>query len=133
MYNYKIIDYPNGTLQVRYYSKPVITEREIEEFENCLITSFDDLKPDKHVLSDEDIKRIETIKEREKEIEERDKMLAKMYWDKGNANRAKNKVYEYSRSFIVSMRIISSSDKTCLSGFKSSNEVIKQFTNSSIS
>lgn len=99
MYNYKIVDYPNGTIQIRYYSKPVVSEREIEEFENCCITSFDELKPDNHVLSDEAIKRIEAIKEREKEIEERDKMLAKMYWDKSNANRAKNKVYEYSRSY----------------------------------
>ena len=99
MYNVNIIDQPNGTVQLRYYSKPVITDLERDEFENCLIDSFEDLKPNNIKLSDEDVKCLEHIKEHIDQIEKRERELAKFYWDKGNANRAKNKVYEYSRSY----------------------------------
>lgn len=99
MYNVNIIDYPNGTVQFRYYSKPVITDLEREEFENCLIDSFEELKSDNIKLTDEDIKRLEHIHDSVEQIEKRDRELAKFYWDRGNANRAKNKVYEYSRSY----------------------------------
>lgn len=99
MYNYKIIDYPNGTVQIRYYSKPIITEREEDEFQNCLIDSFDSLVPDTHELTDEKKHKLDVIHKKEEEYIERERALAKYYWDKGNANRAKQKVYEYSRSY----------------------------------
>lgn len=99
VYNFNVIDFPNGTVQVRYYSKPIVTDSEREEFENCLIDSFDDLKSDNISLSDEQIERIEQLHQHVEEVDQRDKKLAKYYWDLGNANRAKNKVYEYSRSY----------------------------------
>lgn len=111
MYNYKIIEYPNGTTQIRCYTIPLEKyDKSIENWYNALWNPWDDEcnehKEQKEIYTDFDaIRFIEELPDdfidsliKDAPTDE-EKERYKALKDNWNANRAKQKLYEYSRCY----------------------------------
>lgn len=95
MYNFKILNFPNGTTQIRYYSKPIISDEDIDIF-NPL--DWHDCGHDwEHIDQEFSNFYVPEKKNEDTTIEQDCKYLELKSIE--NANRAKSKLYEYSRSY----------------------------------
>lgn len=96
MYNYKIITYPNGTTQLRVYSRAIKTGEDFDEWQFCPYFEWSMLdsisESEKHLIEQWKQKQLAILSQEDNKTSDRNYSVE-------DAARARQQLYNYSRAY----------------------------------